>query len=50
MEGVLGYLSNPIREGGTGELITRKRAPANLRCTVAIKALPFQRDGVIVTR
>jgi len=51
MEGVLGYLSNPIREGGTGELIyaqagTRRTCGARSEDGVAIA----KGTEVIVTR
>ncbi len=51
MEGVLGYLSNPIREGGTGELIysqagTRRTCGARSDEGVAIP----KGEEVIVTR
>jgi hypothetical protein len=51
MEGVLGYLSNPIREGGTGELIytqagTRRTCGARSEDDVAI----VKGTEVIVTR
>ena len=51
MEGVLGYLSNPIREGGTGELIytqagTRRTCGARSDEGVAIA----KGTEVIVTR
>jgi len=51
MEGVLGYLSNPIREGGTGEMIysqagTRRTCGARSDEGVAIR----KGEEVIVTR
>ena len=43
MEGVLGYLSNPIREGGTGELIYSQ---AGTRRTCGARS----EDGIVIDK